>query len=173
MSDDNTSSLTSFLPLGGCGEIGMNLNLFSSKGRWLMVDCGITFEQNLQDHRGRPAIQLPDPSFIARSHLQNFIPLPISLWGNHPAHIRYCWMRAGKVVNCNGSTERIRQRVGPHPECGPPYVETIARIRWVQFCRAMTAIARPLGRSFGVIDNASTLSPLTVSWIRRLDRARD
>ncbi len=31
-----------------------------------MVDCGITFEQNLQDHRGRPAIQMPDPSFIAR-----------------------------------------------------------------------------------------------------------
>jgi len=55
----------SFLPLGGCGEIGMNLNLFSSNNRWLMVDCGITFEQAMGDHRGRPSIQMPDPSFIA------------------------------------------------------------------------------------------------------------
>ena len=33
-----------FLPLGGCGEIGMNLNLYGHNGRWLMVDCGVTFE---------------------------------------------------------------------------------------------------------------------------------
>ena len=43
----------------------MNLNLFSSQGRWLMVDCGITFEQANEDHRGRPSIQMPDPTFIS------------------------------------------------------------------------------------------------------------
>ncbi len=32
-----------FLPLGGSGEIGMNLNLYKSQGKWLMVDCGISF----------------------------------------------------------------------------------------------------------------------------------
>src|SRR3546814_2631369 len=32
-----------FLPLGGAGEIGMNLNLYGHDGRWLMVDLGITF----------------------------------------------------------------------------------------------------------------------------------
>ena len=32
-----------FLPLGGAGEIGMNLNLYCYDGRWLMVDLGITF----------------------------------------------------------------------------------------------------------------------------------
>ncbi|MCF8474378.1 MAG: ribonuclease J [Emcibacter sp.] len=32
-----------FLPLGGSGEIGMNLNLYQTKGKWLMVDCGISF----------------------------------------------------------------------------------------------------------------------------------
>ena len=32
-----------FLPLGGTGEIGMNLNLYGHDGRWLMVDCGVTF----------------------------------------------------------------------------------------------------------------------------------
>ena len=30
-----------------------------------MVDCGITFEQGLADSQSRPAIQIPDPSFIA------------------------------------------------------------------------------------------------------------
>ena len=36
-----TSSL--FLPLGGSGEIGMNLNLYGHAGKWIMVDLGITF----------------------------------------------------------------------------------------------------------------------------------
>ena len=43
----------------------MNMNLFSHGDRYLMVDCGITFEQGLADSQGRPAIQMPDPSFIA------------------------------------------------------------------------------------------------------------
>jgi ribonuclease J len=33
------------LPLGGCGEIGINLNLYGHDGQWLMVDCGIGFER--------------------------------------------------------------------------------------------------------------------------------
>ena len=32
-----------FLPLGGTGEIGMNLNLYGHDGAWLMVDLGVTF----------------------------------------------------------------------------------------------------------------------------------
>lgn len=32
-----------FLPLGGTGEIGMNLNLYGYKGAWIMVDLGISF----------------------------------------------------------------------------------------------------------------------------------
>ncbi|MEE4202264.1 MAG: ribonuclease J [Halieaceae bacterium] len=56
---------TWFLPLGGCGEIGMNLNLFGHNGRWLMVDCGITFEHPEGSPTGRPSIQMPDPQFIA------------------------------------------------------------------------------------------------------------
>ncbi|HEC01624.1 MAG TPA: MBL fold metallo-hydrolase, partial [Sphingomonadales bacterium] len=35
-----------FLPLGGSGEIGMNLNLYKTEGTWLMVDCGISFADN-------------------------------------------------------------------------------------------------------------------------------
>ena len=32
-----------FLPLGGSGEIGMNFNLYGNAGKWLIVDCGVTF----------------------------------------------------------------------------------------------------------------------------------
>ena len=32
-----------FLPLGGSGEIGMNLNLYAYRGQWLILDCGVTF----------------------------------------------------------------------------------------------------------------------------------
>ncbi len=28
-----------FLPLGGTGEIGMNLNLYGHDGQWLMAPC--------------------------------------------------------------------------------------------------------------------------------------
>jgi len=51
-----------FLPLGGCGEIGMNFNLFGHQGQWLAVDCGITLEQ--VPGAVRPAVQMPDPRFI-------------------------------------------------------------------------------------------------------------
>jgi len=53
-----------FVPLGGTGEIGMNLNLYGHNGRWLMVDCGITFEHQAHSSSGRPSIQMADPQFI-------------------------------------------------------------------------------------------------------------
>ena len=32
-----------FVPLGGSGEIGMNVNLYHYKSDWLMIDLGISF----------------------------------------------------------------------------------------------------------------------------------
>jgi ribonuclease J len=51
-----------FVPLGGSGEIGMNLNLYGHAGRWLMIDCGITFDST----SGTTQVVLPDPEFIAQ-----------------------------------------------------------------------------------------------------------
>ncbi len=50
-----------FLPLGGAGEIGMNMNLFGYGGRWLMVDCGVTFGG---DTTPGVDVIMPDPAFI-------------------------------------------------------------------------------------------------------------
>ncbi len=59
---DAASGDLAFLPLGGTGEIGMNLNLYRCGGKWLAVDCGIGFggaEQPEVD------VMMPDPGFIA------------------------------------------------------------------------------------------------------------
>lgn len=50
-----------FLALGGSGEIGMNVNLYGTEGKWLMVDCGITFGDS--SYPGIDVI-LPDLQFI-------------------------------------------------------------------------------------------------------------
>ena len=50
-----------FLALGGSGEIGMNVNLYGCQGKWIMVDCGMTFADPAY-----PGIKLvlPDLKFI-------------------------------------------------------------------------------------------------------------
>lgn len=54
-----------FCPLGGSGEIGMNMNLFAygkpNEQKWIMVDIGVTFADD-----SLPGIDLiyPDPGFI-------------------------------------------------------------------------------------------------------------
>ena len=50
-----------FLALGGAGEIGMNLNLYGCRGRWLMVDLGIAFGD---DETPGVDVVVPDPAFI-------------------------------------------------------------------------------------------------------------
>jgi ribonuclease J len=52
-----------FLPLGGTGEIGMNLNLYGHAGKWLMIDCGVTFGD---DSAPGVDVIMPDPDFIER-----------------------------------------------------------------------------------------------------------
>jgi len=51
-----------FLPLGGTGEIGMNLNLYRCGGKWLAVDCGMGFGGS---ENPEVDIMVPDPTFIA------------------------------------------------------------------------------------------------------------
>src|ERR1700712_1710435 len=51
-----------FVPLGGAGEIGMNLTLYGCEGKWLMVDLGVTFGD---DTIPGIDVMMPDPTFIA------------------------------------------------------------------------------------------------------------
>src|SRR4051794_25539278 len=63
---DASSGDLAFLPLGGTGEIGMNLNLYrcvaNGVERWLAVDCGIGFGGA---EYPEVEVMMPDPGFIA------------------------------------------------------------------------------------------------------------
>ncbi len=56
-----------FLPLGGAGEIGMNLNLYgygpANRRKWIMVDLGVTF-----GNEKTPGVELimADPQYVLR-----------------------------------------------------------------------------------------------------------
>ena len=51
-----------FAPLGGSGQIGMNVNLYHYQDSWIMVDLGISFPDE-----STPGVDviLPDLKFIA------------------------------------------------------------------------------------------------------------
>ncbi len=79
-----------FVPLGGSGEIGMNLNLYGHAGRWIVADMGITFGDETT-----PGIDivLPDPAFLEerRDSLDGIV-----LTHAHEDHIGavpYLWTR--------------------------------------------------------------------------------
>lgn len=75
-----------FLPLGGCNEIGMNLNLYGIHGKWLMVDCGITFGDQLGIE-----IIMPDINFI-RERRKDLIGLVVThAHEDHIGAIPYLW----------------------------------------------------------------------------------
>lgn len=66
VSDTNGNGFTPrnelwFLPLGGSGEIGMNLNLYGCDGKWIIVDMGVSFGD---DSVPGVDVVMPDPSFI-------------------------------------------------------------------------------------------------------------
>ena len=79
-----------FLPLGGAGEIGMNLNLYCTAGKWLMVDLGITFADD-----AHPGIDLitPDPTFIVERR-DDLLGLVLThAHEDHLGAVPYLWSR--------------------------------------------------------------------------------
>jgi ribonuclease J len=79
-----------FLPLGGTGEIGMNLNIYGFGGKWLIVDCGVSFGD---DTTPGVDVFMPDPAFIAERRKDL---LGIVLTHAHEDHlgaVEYLWSR--------------------------------------------------------------------------------
>ena len=96
-----------FVPLGGCGEIGMNMNLYGHDGHWLMVDCGITFERTAG---GETLVQMADPAFICDQR-DNLCGLVIThAHEDHIGAIAYLWPQLGCPVYTTRFTAEILQR---------------------------------------------------------------
>ncbi|MEO1016137.1 MAG: ribonuclease J [Pseudomonadota bacterium] len=98
-----------FLPLGGVGEIGMNLALYGfgpeRARKWIMVDCGVTFAA--EEHLPGIDLILPDISFIEdeRDNL-----LAIFLTHGHEDHLGAVpdlWPRLKAPVYATPFTARL------------------------------------------------------------------
>jgi len=96
-----------FLPLGGCGEIGMNLNLYGHDGQWLMVDCGITFERQGADITH---IQMPDPAFIAARREQLCGLIVTHAHEDHVGAVAHLWPQLRCPVYTTRFTAEILHR---------------------------------------------------------------
>jgi len=79
-----------FLALGGVGEIGMNLSLYGYGGKWLMIDCGITFAD---DTMPGVDVMMPDPRFIAERAGDLIGLVATHAHEDHIGAIPYLWNR--------------------------------------------------------------------------------
>ncbi len=91
------------LPLGGCGEIGINMNLYGHDGQWLMVDCGIGFERSA----GATRVFTAAADFIAsrRDRLAGL--LVTHAHEDHVGAVAHHWPQLRCPVYCTRFTARI------------------------------------------------------------------
>lgn len=104
-----------FLPLGGCGEIGMNMNLYGHDDQWLMVDCGVTFRDPDGTNNSGYHVQMADPNFISS---QSELLQGLLLTHAHEDHIGavpYIWPQLKcPVYACKFTAEMLRRKLVEH-----------------------------------------------------------
>jgi ribonuclease J len=86
--DYDEAGVLYFVPLGGAGEIGMNLNVYCYAGNWLIIDCGVTFGDDSQ-----PGLEvvMPDPSFIVERRENLLGIVATHAHEDHIGAIPYLW----------------------------------------------------------------------------------
>jgi ribonuclease J len=97
MSNDPLSADLVFLPLGGAGEIGMNLNCYgygpAEERHWIIVDCGVIFGRET----ATPGVDLMMPDIRFLEEVRDDI-LGLVLTHGHEDHIgavAHLWPRFG------------------------------------------------------------------------------
>jgi ribonuclease J len=76
-----------FIPLGGSGEIGMNVNLYHLDGKFIMIDLGLGFANNI------PGVNMiaPDMSFI-KKHKKDLLAIVIThIHEDHIGAVQHLW----------------------------------------------------------------------------------
>jgi ribonuclease J len=96
-----------FVPLGGAGEIGLNLNLYGMDDQWLMVDLGISFADEFLPGAD---IILPETRFIEeRSHELKGLVLTHA-HEDHFGAVPYLWDRLRCPIYCTAFTAGLLQK---------------------------------------------------------------
>jgi len=96
-----------FVPLGGAGEIGLNLNLYQLDDEWLMVDLGLSFADETL-----PGVEivLPDPSFIVERS-ESLCGLVLThAHEDHFGALPYLWERLRCPIYCTRFTAAVLRR---------------------------------------------------------------
>jgi len=100
-----------FLPLGGAGEIGMNLNLYGhgqpDQESWIMVDLGVTFNDGTM-----PGVDLimPDPAFIEERRDKLLGLVLTHAHEDHLGAVPYLWPRLKCPIYATPFTASILKR---------------------------------------------------------------
>ncbi|HVR67115.1 MAG TPA: ribonuclease J [Verrucomicrobiae bacterium] len=101
-----------FLPLGGTGEIGMNLNLYGHAGKWLMIDLGVMFGDD-----ATPGIDviMPDIRYI-EDRRDKLVGLVLThAHEDHLGAVPYLWPRLGCPIFATSFTASVlRQKLREH-----------------------------------------------------------
>jgi ribonuclease J len=106
-----------FLPLGGSGEIGMNLNAYGygppDARKWIIVDIGVTFGR--EDTTPGVDLILPDPSYL-EEHKDDIIAIVLThAHEDHIGALGWLWPRLPAPVYATPFTaalvrEKLRER---------------------------------------------------------------
>lgn len=108
---DYTENDLLFLPLGGAGEIGMNLNLYGygspDDAQWIMVDLGVTFADP-----SMPAVDviLPDPEFIVERRDSLLAIVLTHAHEDHLGAVQYLWPQLKCPIYATPFTAAVLRR---------------------------------------------------------------
>ncbi|MFM9890628.1 MAG: ribonuclease J [Rickettsiales bacterium] len=93
-----------FVPLGGANEIGMNLNLYRYKGKWIMIDLGIGFAG---PHL--PGIDIVVPNIDAITpYKQDIVGLVLThAHEDHLGAVSYLWPELGCPIYATSFTAAV------------------------------------------------------------------
>ena len=96
-----------FLPLGGTGEIGMNLNLYRCDGKWLAIDCGIGFGGS---DMPEVEVMVPDPGFIAQRRADLLGLVITHAHEDHIGAVAHLWRQLRCPVYCTPFAAAVLRR---------------------------------------------------------------
>lgn len=115
-----------FIPLGGTGEIGMNLNLYGHDGQWLVVDCGITFEDKPDKNdliHSRVEMPLIDFAAGQRENIVGII--ATHAHEDHIGALPYLWEQLGCPIYTTAFTRNVLRNKFTRSHC-PALIQEVA-----------------------------------------------